>query len=89
MYNITSDKTGNSAGSWINPAENVVAASPQIKVGSTVMLKKGAKTYTGANLASFVYERKHKVDQIKEDRVVISYSGVVVAAVNIKDLNLA
>lgn len=24
MYNISNDKTGNSAGSWINPAENVV-----------------------------------------------------------------
>ena len=89
MYNITTDKTGNSAGSWINPKENIAAAKAQIKVGSTVMLKKGAKTYTGGNLASFVYERKHKVDQIKGDRVVISYSGVVIAAVNIKDLNLA
>ena len=25
MYNLTTDKTGKSAGSWINPAENVVA----------------------------------------------------------------
>lgn len=29
MYNITTDKTGNSAGSWINPAENVATATPK------------------------------------------------------------
>ena len=90
MYNITTDKTGNSAGSWINPAENVVvAATPKIGVGSTVMVKKGAKTYTGGSLASFVYSRKHKVKQISGDRAVITYLGVVIAAVNIKDLTLA
>ena len=93
MYNITTDKTGNSAGSWINPAENIVTAvatvTPKIKVGSTVKLNKGAKTYTGGNIASFVYNRNHKVKEIKGDRVVITYLGIVVAAVNIKDLTLA
>ena len=89
MYNITTDKTGNSAGSWINPAENVVAAvAPKIEVGSTVMVNKGAKTYTGGNLASFVYSRKHKVKQISGDRVVITYLGIVVAAVKLSDLTL-
>lgn len=29
MYNISTDKTGNSAGSWINPAENVVAKAEE------------------------------------------------------------
>ena len=67
-------------------AAPVVSAT--IKVGSTVKVKKGAKTYTGGSLASFVYNRNHKVKEIKGDRVVITYSGVVVAAVNIKDLIL-
>ena len=90
MYNITTDRTGSSAGSWINPAENVVAtAAPKIEVGSTVMVNKGAKTYTGGSLASFVYSRKHKVKQISGDRAVITYLGIVVAAVNVKDLTLA
>ena len=53
------------------------------------MLKNGAKTYTGGNLASFVYKRKHKVKQINGSRVVITYLGIVIAAVNIKDLTLA
>lgn len=59
-----------------------------IMVGSTIKVNKGAKTYTGGDLASFVYNRKHKVKQISGDRVVITYLGVVVAAVNIKDLTL-
>ena len=66
----------------------VPVVSNTIKVGSTVKVKKDAKTYTGGKLASFVYARNHKVKEIKGDRVVITYSGVVVAAVNIKDLIL-
>lgn len=65
-----------------------VAESPKIKVGSTVKLNKDAKTYTGGKIASFVYNRNHKVKEIKGDRVVITYLGIVVAAVNIKDLTL-
>ena len=61
---------------------------PTIKVGSTVKLKSGAKTYTGGNLASFVYNRNHKVKEIKGDRVVITYLGVVIAAVKLSDLTL-
>ena len=62
--------------------------SPTIKVGSTVKVREGAKTYTGGNLASFVYKRNHQVKQVSGDRVVITYSGITVAAVNIKDLIL-
>lgn len=59
-----------------------------IRVGSTVKLKKGAKTYTGGSLASFVYERNHEVKSISNDRVVITYGGTVVAAVKMSDLTL-
>ncbi len=59
-----------------------------ISKGSTVKLKSGAKTYTGKKLASFVYNRTHKVKEINGDRVVITYLGITVAAVNIKDLTL-
>ena len=59
-----------------------------MKVGSTVKVKKGAKTYTGGSLASFVYERNHVVKQINVDRVVITYQGTVVAAVKKSDLTL-
>lgn len=61
----------------------------KIKVGSKVRLKSGAKTYNGEHLASFVYSRDHIVKEISGKRVVITYGGVVVAAVNIDDLTLA
>jgi N-acetylmuramoyl-L-alanine amidase CwlA len=67
----------------------VVYTPATIKVGSTVKVKNGAKTYTGGKLASFVYNRKHKVKEIKGNRVVITYLGITIAAVNIKDLTLA
>ena len=63
-------------------------ASATIKVGSTVKLKEKAKTYNGGSLASFVYKRNHKVKEISGDRVVITYQGIVVAAVKLSDLTL-
>lgn len=64
------------------------AATATIKVGSAVRVKSGAKTYTGGNLAAFVYARDHIVKQIDGERVVITYGGVVVAAVKMADLTL-
>ncbi len=60
----------------------------KIKIGSEVKVKPGAKTYNGKRLASFVYDRPHTVTEICEDRAVINYGSVVVAAVNVKDLVL-
>lgn len=57
-----------------------------IKVGDTVKVKDGAKTYTNQSLAHFVYGREHKVLEIKGDRVVITYRGVVVCAIRKSDL---
>lgn len=57
-----------------------------IKVGDTVIVKDGAKTYTNQSLAPFVYGREHKVLEIKGDRVVITYRGVVVCAIRKTDL---
>jgi hypothetical protein len=65
------------------------SATPTIKVGSSVKLNKGAKTYDGKSLSSFVYGRKHKVKELKGNRAVITYLGITVAAVNVKDLTLA
>ena len=63
-------------------------AAASVKVGSKVRLKQGAKTYDGKSLASFVYNRDHIVKEISGDRVVITYGGVVVAAVKLSDLTL-
>lgn len=51
-------------------------------------MKEGAKTYTGGTLAAFVYGRDHTVKEISGDRAVITYGGVVVAAVKLADLTL-
>lgn len=58
----------------------------KIKMGASVKLKNGSKTYDGKRLASFVYERPHTVSEICGDRAVISYCGVVIAAVRVSDL---
>jgi hypothetical protein len=36
-----------------------------------------------------VYGRKHKVKELSGNRAVITYLGITVAAVNVKDLTLA
>ena len=70
------------------PTTTTTKSTAKIKVGSTVKVKKGAKTYNGETLASFVYDRKHKVSELSGNRAVISYDGVVVAAVKTSDLIL-
>lgn len=69
-------------------AVSTTVREKEIKVGSTVKVKKGAKTYDGKTLADFIYTRNHKVSQIDGNRVVITYNGVVVAAVKKTDLTL-
>jgi hypothetical protein len=64
------------------------APEPVIEAGSTVRLKKGAKDYNGNSLADFVYNRNHKVSELKGNRAVITYNGTVVAAVHKDDLYL-
>lgn len=68
----------------------VAAEAPkaEIKVGSKVMVKAGAKTYTGGNLSSFVYKTVYDVIQMNGDRVVIGLVKSVTAAVKKGDLIL-
>lgn len=73
---------------YLTVAKTATVSTPAIKVGSTVKIKQGAKTYTGGKLASFVYTRKYKVKELKGDRAVVTYLGIVIAAINIKDLTL-
>ena len=73
----------------VNVANLKAVKTAKIGVGSTVKVKKGARTYDGKSLASFVYGRKHKVKELVGNRAVITYMGVVVCAINVKDLTLA
>lgn len=56
-----------------------------IKVGNLVYVKPGAKTYTGGNVASFVYKRYHVVDAISGTRVLLDKNGIC-TPFNITDL---
>ena len=69
-------------------AADVKVMAPAIVKGSKVKVAKGAKTYNGGGLASYVYTTTYTVIQIDGSRVVIGLNGVVTAAVNIKDLTL-
>ena len=63
-------------------------ATPEIKVGSKVMVKAGAKTYTGGSLSSFVFKTVYDVIQMNGDRIVIGLGKSVTAAVKKGDLIL-
>ncbi len=58
----------------------------RIKVGDKVRVKRGAKTYTGGNLASFVYNTVYDVIQVNGNRVVIGLGKAVTAAMHVNDL---
>lgn len=68
--------------------EEAKPAVKKIEEGSTVRIKKGAPDYNGNGLADFIYDRNHKVSELKGNRAVITYSGVVVAAVHKDNLYL-
>ena len=68
-----------------NEAHNV-NSTVEIKVGDNVKVKEGASDYNGTKLASFVYKRIHQVLEVSGDRVVITYSGIVVAAMHKNNL---
>ena len=72
---------------WVDAAD-VKEVVPAIVKGSRVKVAKGAKTYNGGSLASYVSTTTYTVIQIDGSRVVIGINGVVTAAVNIKDLTL-
>ena len=59
-----------------------VKEAQEIKPGSVVRVKAGAKDYNGGNLADFVYERNHTVKSINGNRVVITFNGVIIAAIH-------
>lgn len=60
---------------------------PVIKKGDLVKVNRGAKTYTGGNLSSWVYGEIFTVlETPRGDRVVIGQRGQVTAAVHARDL---
>ena len=74
----------------IKPANTVTTPTNNaIKVGTTVVVKKGAKTYGNANLQGWVnnQQTKFKVLELKGNRAVIgNEKGEVTAAMRVEDL---
>lgn len=65
----------------------IKASTKVIKKGSRVKVKKGAKTYTGGKVASFVYNKTYTVDELSGNRAVLDKKGIC-TPFNIKDLIL-
>lgn len=64
------------------------SVAKEIKKGSKVKVKQGAKYYDGKTPNPIIYNRIHEVHGIKGDRVVIKYSGIVIGAVHKDNLTL-
>lgn len=78
------DSIGWVAESDIKKQSSSNAVTP-IKVGDKVKVKKGAKSYEGVNIASFVYNNTYRVDQLKGNRAVLDLTGIC-TAFNVNDL---
>lgn len=63
-----------------------VKPAPQFKVGDTVKLKETAKQYNGRQIPEIYRLREYKIREIKGDRVVLEFNGVIIYAVNIEDI---
>lgn len=71
-------------GSVTKPSEPI---KPTIREGVIVSIRKGAKSYEGKSIASWVFNQKYRVDELKGDRALLDKQGIC-TAFNIKDLVL-
>lgn len=67
-------------------ATNGSTATITAKKGDKVMVKSGAKTYTGGSLDSHVYSTVYDVIEVNGDRAVIGIGTKVTAAIKVTDL---
>ena len=70
---------------WVAESDITKQINTPIKVGDIVKIKKGAKSYEGVNMASFVYNNTYRVDQLKGNRAVLDLTGIC-TAFNVNDL---
>ncbi len=76
---------------WVNDAcivsssNSNKATTSAIKVGDKVKIKKGAKSYEGVKMASFVYNNTYRVDELNGSRALLDKKGLC-TAFNVKDL---
>lgn len=63
----------------VTPAPAPAPVVTEIKLGSRVKINRGAKSYNGVSMASFVYENIYTVDELVGDRAVLDESGICTA----------
>ncbi len=68
-------------------SKDTIISETKLNIPKKVRVKRGAKTYTGENLASFVYQTVYKVIEVNEDFAVIGIGKeVTIAKMRIEDL---
>lgn len=67
-------------------SKDTIIPETELNIPKKVRVKRGAKTYTGENLASFVYQTVYKVIEVSEDFAVIGIGKVTIAKMRIEDL---
>ena len=67
-------------------SKDIIISETELNIPKKVRVKRGAKTYTGENLASFVYQTVYKVIEVSEDFAVIGIGKVTIAKMRIEDL---
>lgn len=72
---------------YIRTEVDAIPPKSNIKVGSRVKIKQGARSYNGTKLANFVYKNVYTVDQLKNNRAVLDTKGIN-TPVHIDDLIL-
>ena len=67
--------------SWVAVASltKTTETTKTIKKGSKVKVKKGAKSYEGKDVASFIYDKVYTVDELKGKRAVLDVKGICTA----------
>lgn len=67
--------------------EETKTETAAIKKGDKVKVNKGAKSYDGVGVASFVYDNEYTVDELKGDRAVLGKTSIC-TPFNVKDLTI-
>lgn len=67
-------------------SKDIIISETELNIPKKVRVKRGAKTYTGENLASFVYQTVYKVIEVSEDFAVIGIGKATIAKMRIEDL---
>jgi hypothetical protein len=67
-------------------SKDIIISETELNIPKKVRVKRGAKTYIGENLASFIYQTIYNVIEVNDDFAVIGIGKVTIAKIRIEDL---